>query len=210
MIVQKNKKAKVRLNKNSKELSGINLHHFLKREFYNLKIMLIEIQSLQNDEDTDLIIKKALTERVIIKTVSIFEYFFKSVAHNIGSDVGVELNKVLKDGYEENRGKALSDSFTQSYPPNVINLYKKLLNRDIAKDADDYFSTFNNQGVEHEVYHIRNTPLMRRNWVNFYKLFDCRNKIIHENFTPNIKYSELRKMVGAVFDLMLVSQSFSH
>ena len=157
---------------------------------------------------TDLIIKNALIEYTIIKTVSIFENFFKSLAFYVGSDIKIELNKVLKKGYDENRGKALVDSITHSNPKIVVDMYKKLLDRDIIKDAATYFDNFNNEGIEHEVYHIRKIPLLSKNWDNFYKLFECRNKLVHESVTPSVTYSELRNMVGAVFDVMAVAQSY--
>jgi len=201
------KKKKVRLRKNSEFKPIKNFHHFLIREFTKTKSILVEIQSLQNN-GTDSIIKNALIEYVIIKTVSIFENFFKSMAHLIGSDISIELDKVLKKGFEENRGKALADSFHHSNPEVVVDMYRKLLNRDIIEDAETYFDNFNNEGIEHEIYHIRNIPLLSKNWDNFYKLFRYRNKIIHEFFSPSIKYSELRKMVGAVYDVMAVAQTY--
>jgi len=130
------------------------------------------------------------------------------MAFHIGSDISIELDKVLKKGYEENRGKALADSLTHSNPKVVVDMYKKLLNRDMIEDAETYFDNFNNEGIEHEIYHIRKIPLISKNWDNFYKLFEYRNKIIHESFSPSITYSELRRMVGAVFDVMAVSQSY--
>lgn len=206
-MTEKDKKVKVRLKKNSEFKPIKNFHHFLMYEFKNIRIILVEIQSLQNT-GTDLIVKNALIEYTIIKTVSIFEHFFKSIAFRVGSDISIELDKVLKKGYEENRGKALADSFTHSNPKVVVDMYKKLLNRDLIKDAETYFDNFNNEGIEHEIYHIRKIPLLSKNWDNFYKLFEYRNKIVHESFSPSIKYSELRKMVGAVFDVMAVAQSY--
>ena len=207
MMTKKDKKVKVRLKKNSEFKPIRNFHLFLINEFRKTRSILVEIQSLQNN-GTDLIIKNALMEYTIIKTVSIFENFFKSMAFLIGSDISIELDKVLKKGYEENRGKALADSLTHSNPKVVVDMYKKLLNRDMIEDAETYFDNFNNEGIEHEIYHIRKIPLLSKNWDNFYKLFEYRNKIIHESFSPSIKYSELRKMVGAIFDVMAVSQSY--
>lgn len=206
-MAEKDKKIKVRLKKNSKFKSIKNFHRFLIHEFEKTRLILVEIQSLQNNGG-DLIIKNALIEYAIIKTVSIFENFFKSMAFLIGSDISIELDKLLQKGYEENRGKALTDSLSHSNPKVVANMYKKLLNRDIMEDAETYFDNFNNEGIEHEIYHIRKIPLLSKNWDNFYKLFEYRNKIIHESFSLSIKYSELRKMIGAVFDVMAVSQSY--
>lgn len=206
MMTENDKKAKVRFKKNSEFKPIKNFHHFLGGEFRLIKTILVEIQLLHSD--TDLIIKNALIEYTIIKTVSIFEHFFKSMAFRVGSDISIELDKVLRKGYEENRGQALVDSFSHSNPKVVVELYRKLLDRDIIKDAETYFDNFNNEGIEHEVYHIRKIPLLRNNWNNFYKLFGYRNKIIHESLSPSIKYSELRKMIGAVFDVMAVSQSY--
>jgi len=201
------KKVKVRLKKNSEFKPVRNFHLFLKREFNSIRIILVEIQTL-HDNGTDLIIKNALIEYTIIKTVSTFEHFFKSMAFQIGSDISIEIDKVLKKGYDENRGKALADSLSHSNPKVVVDMYKKLLNRDMIKDAETYFDNFNNEGIEHEIYHIRKIPLLSKNWNNFYKLFEYRNKIVHEDFSPLIKYSDLRKMVGAVFDVMAVAQSY--
>jgi hypothetical protein len=208
MITENDKKRKVRRFRKNSEFKPIkNFHHFLSHEFRLIKTILVEIQLLQNN-DTDLIVKNALIEYVIIKTVSIFEYFFKSMSFHIGCNILVELDRVLRKGYEENRGQALVDTFSHSNPQEVVELYRKLLNRDIIKDAETYFDNFNNEGIEHETYHIRKIPLLRNNWNNFYKLFEYRNKIVHENLSPSIKYSELRKMIGAVFDVMAVSQSY--
>ena len=68
------KRIKVRLKKNSEFKIIKNFHHFLIDEFIKTRFMLVEIQSLQNN-GTDLIIKNALIEYTIIKTVSIFENF---------------------------------------------------------------------------------------------------------------------------------------
>ena len=198
------KKQKVRLKKNSEFKPIKNFHFFLKCEFNLIKTILVEIQSLSNN-DTDVIIKNALIRYSIIKTVSTFEYFFKSLAFHIGSDISIELDKVLKGEYQKNRSKALSDSFSYSNPIVVTDLYKKLLNRDIMKDAETYFDQFNNEGVEHEIYHIRKIPLLSKNLTNFYKLFKYRNRLVHENPYVEIKYSELRKMIGAVYDVMVVA-----
>lgn len=197
-------KAKVRIFKN-RELKPIKkFHWYLKSEFKNIKTILVEIQTLE-DSGTDAIIKRGLIEYVIIKTVSIFEYFFKSFSHSLGLDISVQLDKVLKQGYDENRSKALVDSWSHSCPRSLSSMYKELLGRDIIKDAETYYDNFNNEGIEHEVYHIRRIPLLSKNWDNFYELFNSRNKIVHENISPSIKYSELRKMVGAVFDVMAIS-----
>lgn len=206
-MTENDKKRRVRFKTNSELKPVKNFHHFLLGEFRLIKTILVEIQLLQNS-DTDLIVKNALIEYTIIKTVSIFEYFFKSMAFLIGSNIKVELDKVLKKGYEENRGQALVDSFSYSNPKEVVELYKKLLDKDTIKDAETYFDNFNNEGIEHAVYHIRNIPILRKNWNNFHKLFEYRNKIVHEGLSPSIKYSELRNMVGAVFDVMAVSQSY--
>lgn len=206
-MIENDKKVRVRIKKNS-ELEPIrNFHHFLINEFRKMRLILIEIQSLC-DTGTDSVIKDELIKYSIIKTVLIFEHFFKSMAFYIGSDISVELDKVLKKGYEENRGKALVDSLAHSNPAAVVDMYKKLLNRDMIEDTETYFDNFNNEGVEHEIYHIRKIPLLSKNWDNFYKLFKYRRKIIHENFSPSLKYSELRKMIGAVFDVMAVSQEY--
>jgi hypothetical protein len=102
-------KAKVRIIKN-RELKPItNFHLYLRSEFKKIKIILVEIQTLENN-GTDEIIKRGLIEYVIIKTVSIFEYFFKSYSHSLGSNISVQLDRVLKQGYETNRSKALVDS----------------------------------------------------------------------------------------------------
>ena len=200
------KKKRVRLKKNSEFKPIGKFHLYLIHEFKILRTIMVEIQSLE-DSDTDLIIKKALIEYALIRTVSTFEYFFKSMAFHVGSDISVELDKVLKSGYEENRGRALADSFSHSNPKEVIEMYEKLLNRDLIEDAETYFDNFNNEGIEHEIYHIRGIPLLSKNWDNFYHLFEYRNKIVHEHFSPLIKYSELRKMIGSVFDMMAVAQS---
>lgn len=206
-MIKNDKKTKVRLKRNSKFKPVKRFHLYLIHEFKIIRTILVEIQSLQ-DSGTDLIIKKALMEYAIIKTVSTFEHFFKSMAFLIGSDISIELDKVLKKGYEENRGKALVDSLSHSNPKVVVEMYEKLLNRDLIKDAEIYFDNFNNEGIEHVIYHIRKIPLLSKNWENFYILFEYRNKIVHEHFSPLIKYSELRNMVGAVFDVMAVAQSY--
>ena len=206
MMSKNDKKKKVRLKKNSEFKPIGRFHLYLIREFKILRTIMVEIQSLQ-DSGTDLIIKKALIEYVMIRMVSTFEYFFKSIAFHIGSDISVELDRVLKSGYEENRGKALVDSFSHSNPKVVVEMYGKLLNRDLIQDAETYFDNFNNEGIEHKIYHIRGIPLLSKNWDNFYRLFEYRNKMVHEHFSPLIKYSELRNMIGSVFDMMAVAQS---
>ncbi len=204
---QQEGKRKVNLKKNSDFKPIKRFHWFLIDEFRDIRVLLVEIQSLE-DKETDLIIKEALIKYTIIKTVSIFENFFKSMAFHIGSDISIELDKVLKKGFEEDRGSALAHSYPHSNPKMVIAMYKKLLNRDMVDDAQTYFDNFNNEGIEHEVYHIRRIPLLSRNWDNFYRLFEYRNKIIHEGFSPSVKYSELRNMVGATFDVMAVAQEY--
>ncbi len=192
------KKRNIKIHKD-KEIEIIKLPNgYLTKKFEEIKPLLIEIQCIKK-EDEDL--QKALIEYVIIKTVTIFEVFFKALAFKVGSSLGENLDNILKGNLEDG-GNALAQSFNHANPNLVKNIYSELVGIDIMKESMNYFDNFNNEGIEHEKYHIRHIPLLRNNWNNFERIFIYRNKIVHENFSPIIKYSELRKMIGSVFDVM--------
>jgi len=199
------KKRQVRIKKNVKLQIIEHPHLYLKKSFKEIKPLMIEIQSIKEE---DKIIRNALIEYVIVKTVTIFEIYFKSLAYEIGSNLGDKLDQILKGDLTDS-GAALAHSFSYANPFSVKDIFSELLEVDIMEDAKKYFDNFNNEGIEHEEYHIRFIPLLSNNLVNFDKLFVYRNKIVHENFSPPIKYTELRKMVGSVFDVMAWSQMYN-
>lgn len=199
------KKRPVRIKKDAKLQIIKNTHLYLLKSYREMKPLLIEIQSLKEE---DKILQTALIEYVIIKTVTIFEIYFKSLAFEIGSDLGDKLDKILQGDLKNNGGTALAHSFSYANPFSIKDICLELFGVDIMENAKKYYDDFNNEGIEHEVYHIRHIPLLRNNWMNFEKIFEYRNKIVHENFSPQIRYAELRKMVGSVFDVMAQSQSY--
>lgn len=199
------KKRQVRIKKNV-NLQIIRYPHlYLKKSFKEIKPLMIEIQSIKKEDE---IIKNVLIEHVIVKTVTIFEIFFKALAYNVGSSLGEKLDQILKGDLTDG-GTALAHSFNYANPSAVQDVFSELLGVNIMERAKEYFDKFNNEGIEHEEYHIRFIPLLSNNLENFDKLFIYRNKIVHENFSPKIKYSELRKMVGGIFDVMAWSQMYN-
>lgn len=142
---------------------------------------------------------------MIVKTVTIFEVYFKSIAYIVGSKLVNKLNLVLDGNYEDNPASALAHSGSHASPSRVKTIYEELLGIDIMEEAKKYYDNFNNEGVEHESCHIRNIPLLRNNWENFEDIFYYRNKIVHENVLPSIDYRKLRNMVGSVFDAMVIA-----
>lgn len=199
----KNKdKVSVRYRENDTLIPKEKLGRYPITIFKKIKPLLIEIQYLNGKDET---VRTALIEYVIIKTVTIFEVYFKSIAYTIGSKLGGKLDLVLKGNFERDPASAFAHSGSHANPLRVKKIYFELLGVDIMEEAKDYYDNFNNEGIAHEECHIRNIPLLRNNWNNFEDIFYYRNKIVHEDILPSINYCKLRKMIGSVFDAMVVA-----
>ena len=201
------KKTKVRYRDNVTLIPKERLGRYPITSFGEIKPLLIEIQFLHNKDE---IIHTALIEHAIVKTVTIFEVYFKSIAYIVGSKLVDKLDLVLSGNYENDPANAFAHSGSHASPSRVKIIYEELLGIDIMEEAKKYYDNFNNEGVEHESCHIRNIPPLRDNWENFDDIFYYRNKIVHENVLPPTDYKKLRNMVGSVFDVMVIAGGKVH
>ena len=183
------KKQKPKIRKNIKIIPQNQLHRYVRSSFRKLKPVLVQIQFLKEGD----LIREAMIEHSIRKTVTIFEVTFKSVSYHCGKNRGYELDKIFTE--------TITDYTPSS--PTLMKLYYELLGIDFLDEAKKYYDNFNNEGVEHDECHIRNIPRLSKNLGNFVKIFEYRNKLVHEDSLPIIQYKELRKMIGSVFDVMI-------
>ncbi len=195
------KKRLVQYRKGMRIIPKRDQYNYIRRSFRKLRPVLIEIQYRKEGD----IVREALIEHSIRKTVTIFEITFKSISYHLGSDIGSDLDVVLKGDFSKDSGTALASSFSFANPKTVMSLYDELLGINFLDELKKYYDEFNNEGVEHEECHIRNIPLLSKNLENFEKIFVYRNLLVHHDNLPVIPYKDLRKMIGSVFDVMVVS-----
>jgi len=150
-------------------------------------------------------IRKALCNYLIVRTVSIFEFYMLNSAGRIADNDKVSAKKLFtKIRSDIPVGHQIASSFNFADISVVNDVMTKLLGKDFLKAVY-------NQSIEYypdyylEMEHVTYTRALHNNWEKVLKIFDYRNNIVHQNRLYDFKYSEIRNLIGGTLQFIMCS-----
>lgn len=162
----------------------------------------------------DPIIRKALTNYLIVRTVGMLEHFlinlFKEVCDENEKDVNLGDFINNPEQYQnKEKSKVIISTYSFSNPDDIQFVFSQLLHIDffeaIKKFANNHAPYFS---LEQE--HIRFTKPIHKNWVEVIAIINMRHDIVHNNKTFVLQYHQLRNLIGGIGQLILSADMVSH
>lgn len=149
--------------------------------------------------------RKALINYLIVRTVSIFEIFHINMAYDCTSSRRRNARKLFT---EIKTNATIADQIISSFSfmdlEQVNQVFSTMLDT-------DFFTEIKNQSVRYapdyyiEREHISHTRLLHKNWDYVCSIFDIRHDIVHHNKPVDLKYSEIRDLIGGLMEFMMCS-----
>ncbi len=150
-------------------------------------------------------IRRSLTNYLIVRTVTIFEVHHLSHALRLAKQHPRKARKLFSD-LKTNATIAdqVISSFNFSNIEDVKHVFSTILNEnyfdEIMKESVIYGPYY---WMEHE--HIPQTRRLHENWNDIVKIFEYRNDIVHNNKLVDLKFKEIRDLIGGLLDFLLCS-----
>jgi len=150
-------------------------------------------------------IRQALCNYLIVRTVSIFEFYMLNVIGRIADNDRKTASEMFKDvRIDVPISHQLASMYNFADIGIVNEIMTKLLGRDFLKAVFE-------RSVEYypdyylEMEQVKYTKALHNNWDNVLKIFEYRNEIIHHNKLFNFKYSEIRNLIGGTLQFIMCS-----
>lgn len=162
------------------------------------------LEEIKNRRQGDKV-RKVLVNYLIIRTVTICEMFLLNQAHrlaknnpkkaekllpNVDPNVPVEEQLLRKYGYM--RLEKIDLVFSTLLGKHFLSEIKA----DSVKYAPDYYL---------ESAHIRYTTPLYKNWNKVVKIFVLRHDIVHQNNLVDLKYTDIRNVIGGMIQFLMSS-----
>lgn len=165
---------------------------------HEVKPLLREIQRTTNDS-----VRKALTNYLIIRTVTIFETYLITEAYKLSKKNKKNAQQLFSDikvGVPLHDQVISAFSFTNLNDVNYV--FSTLLDLEFLQEIKqesiryepDYFL---------EDAHIKRTKPLHKNWDFVCSIFQLRHDIVHHNKLVELKYSEIRNLIGGVLQFLM-------
>jgi hypothetical protein len=162
-----------------------------------------------------------LTHYLIIRLVSIMEYFFRNLIHQRIDEYNISLDKFL-DGhvmipvgrFDEmlgmrnklilTRGQVVANEFNFANYKEINKIFTAFLksNEKFDKLGIDFFSAVKKIDWHDPLRIFEGAVSMNKNWDNFQKLFDVRNNIVHDMADANLSAHQIASISDNALNVM--------
>jgi|GEM_PF-6843690 len=162
------------------------------------------LQEIKNKQQGD-ILRKALVNYLIIRSVTIFEIFLINEAYRLAKHHRRKTKELFTD---VKTNVPLADQLISTYSFTKLEDIDFVFSTLISKN---YLSAIKADSVEYEPdyylesAHIKRTKPLHKNWDNVCKIFELRHDIVHHNKLIDLKYSQLRNLLGGIIQFLMSS-----
>lgn len=177
------------------------------------------VNYLQSSADKSLF--NQIKNYIIIRLVSILEDFFKTLVINMVDNYDLPLNVLWNDEAKvpisilnemlskKNlgmmmKGKIVANEFNFADAKKVNYVFTELLNtNEKFKEVNKEFFDAIKKHVWHDPYrNFKGTRSLEKNWRNFERMFDERNKIVHNMKTTDLSVKEIISLCDNTLNAM--------
>jgi len=160
------------------------------------------MKKIKNNEVDDKL-RLVLINYLIVRTVTIFEVFLMNHAHRLATKNKTktrELFSVIEEIASIEDQVISSFSFTRLKDVNRV--FSTLMGADFLSKIKAE-SVIYAPDYQYEQEQIPYTKPLHKNWDNVCTIFDLRHKIVHKNKLVDLKYSEVKNLVGGLLQFMM-------
>ena len=167
---------------------------------YEAKPLLEKIRKKEVDKNT----RKLFMNYLIVRTVTIFEIFLINYAYRRakGNRNARKLFTDIKTNVS--LGDQVISTFSFVKLEDLDQVFSTLLDidflKEIKKESVEYAPNY-----QFEREQIPYTKPLHKNWNFVCKIFDLRHGIVHRDKLVDLKYSEIKNLVGGLFQFMMCS-----
>ena len=165
------------------------------------KPVLAEIKRRESNDR----MRKILVNYLIVRAVSIFEYFLLNEAGKLADldkTTASELFTFVR--LDKPIGDQVVSTFSFTNLKEVDHVFSTLKGIDflnaIKKESTDYYLDYYLEDEQ-----IPYTKSLHKNWDNVMRVFDYRHDIVHHNKLFNLSYKEIRDLVGGTLQFLMCS-----
>jgi len=168
--------------------------------------LLKQIKNNEVDDKT----RKVFINYLIVRTVSIFEIFLMNQAHRLAKK---DKRKTRKLFSEIKTNASIEDQVISAFSymklENINQVFSALLDMDflskIKKESVEYAPNY-----QYEVEQIPYTKPLHKNWDSVSKIIELRHDIVHHNKLVDLKYGEIKNLIGSLLQFMMCSVMVTH
>lgn len=162
------------------------------------------LREIKNRKQGDKV-RKALVNYLITRTVTIFEIYLLNEAHRLSKKDQEKTKKLFTD---IKTNFSLEDQLVSTYSftklEDIDHVFSILLDKqyltEIKKESIEYAPNYCYEDV-----HIKRTNPLHKNWDYVCKIFELRHDIVHHNKLVDLKYSDIRNLIGGIIQFLLCS-----
>jgi len=163
--------------------------------------ILLEIKKRKKGD----FIRKSLCNFIIIRTVSIFEFYMLNEIGRLADKDKKTASEFFKDvRIDVPISHQLASMYNFAHIKDVNMLMSKFIGEDFLKaiftESIEYAP---NYSLERE--HVKYTKPLHKNWKNVLEIFDYRDNIIHHRKLYDFTWTEIRNIVGGIMQFILCS-----
>ena len=208
------RKRKGRIDKHKQQALIIGRVWPTVRRYANIEAKPILIEIKNRTRKTDQIVRKALINYMIIRSMAMLEHF---LVNELKKFVDQYTNKIdladfitnPSDFKKDSKSKVLISSFSYSNPKDIQFVFSRLLHinffDEIKQESKEYAPYFS---LEQE--HIPYTKPIHKNWNELMQIFKLRHDIVHHNKLVNLQYHKIRNFVGGMMHMVHCADMVIH
>ena len=162
------------------------------------------LKKIKNNEVDDKT-RKVFINYLIVRTVSIFEIFLMNQAHRLAKKDKRKTRKLFTDiKINASIEDQVISAFSYMKLENINQVFSALLDVDflteIKKESVVYAPNY-----QYESEQIPYTKPLHKNWDSVSKIIELRHNIVHHNKLVDLKYGEIKNLIGSLLQFMMCS-----